>query len=110
MKFYLCRVDGRRRLLTRQDEAKAADPSFEKFDIPVDQEGLKAFVESLSDQIDEAPAQDLVANSEPERESSPSYSDITVKLEEVWENLPLAMKLHFAALAVEDAREIIRDK
>jgi hypothetical protein len=37
----------------------------------------------------------------------PSYTEQSVDLEERWSLLPLARKLHFAALAVEDARVLV---
>lgn len=40
-----------------------------------------------------------------ERALKPSYSQFSASLEESWEKLPLAHKLHFAALAMEEARE-----
>lgn len=52
MKFYLCHTpEGRKRLLTRQDEAKKLDPTAEQIEIPVDQAGLKQAFEELFDQI-----------------------------------------------------------
>jgi hypothetical protein len=33
------------------------------------------------------------------------YADVTITIDEEWENLPLARKLHFASMACESARE-----
>lgn len=52
MKFYLCHTpEGRKRLITRQDEAKKLDKTAELIDIPVDQAGIKAGYEELFDRI-----------------------------------------------------------
>lgn len=52
MKFYLCHTpEGRKRLVTRQDEAKKLDKSAEQIDIPVDQAGIKQGYEELFDKI-----------------------------------------------------------
>lgn len=118
MKFYLCRIDGKRRLLTRMAEAERADPKHRKIEVPTDQERLAKFIEGLFELIDRRPGADV-----PEREESTSetgvgttnlpvreqtYAETTIKIDEAWEALPLARKLHFAAMAMEDAREILR--
>lgn len=141
MRFYLCRIDGKRRLLTRQDEAKKADPNNELVDYPVDQAGLKALLEGLFDQIDDAEyindftrEADLPHNQVDtveaaqraelaEEGSSPSpsppprpeqsfrnYTDLSVAIDEVFENLPLGHQLHLAALAMENARKQIKPR
>ena len=42
-----------------------------------------------------------------DKEVKPSYTHQSVALDDVWAELPLARKLHFAALAMEDARNAL---
>jgi hypothetical protein len=116
MIFYLALDDeGRRQLRGTQADAKAVNRNFEQIDIPTDKAGLMAFVQELYNEIDNSGTHpgdpDLLAP-EPEPVLDPrpvpvveTYTATSVSLDEQFAKLPLAHKLHFAALAMEDARE-----
>lgn len=116
MKFYLCMTpEGRKRLVTRQDEAKKLDKEAKPIDIPVDQAGLKAAFEELFDQITDLEKGESLSSGEAEvLDSRPgaspppageSYSEKSNRFEDEFDAMPLAQQLHFAAKAMENARE-----
>lgn len=105
MIFYLCRGN---ELAPTQADAKKLDPDFVQIDIPTDKNGLMAFVNNL------------YQRELPEREENPpvvplpppplpAREPVSIVFEDQWENFPLALKLHYAALAMEDARELLND-
>lgn len=95
MIFYLS-IDesGRRCLVSTQAEARSINSDFEQMDIPTSKEELRQFVQNLYD-LPEPPAPSA---------REPSYSEASVSIDEIFDNLPLARQLHFAALAMENAR------
>lgn len=120
MKYYLCRAEGRIVLETTQAQAKELDASFKPLEIPTDKDGLKKFAEVLlnrnpsavdavtasevAPQVQESPKQEA----EPAQPKPAPYAEVSIKIEEAFENLPLAQQLHFAAIAMENARSAIK--
>jgi hypothetical protein len=107
MKFYVARENGHRFLHHRKDDAKAQDRNFETIDVPTDLNGLKSFIQELYSEIDTAT--DLMVMSAepapPPPAAKPSYVDQSVNWDALFPTLPLAHQLHFAAMAMENARE-----
>jgi hypothetical protein len=102
--FYL--VNGNQ-LAGTQADAKALDKDFTQIDIPTDKLGLMSYINDIMRVKDSQSVQNETY--EPEPVILPArYADVTLTIDEEWENLPLARKLHFAALACETAREILR--
>lgn len=95
MIFYLCNGQ---ELVGTQADARKLDPNYVQIDIPTDKPSLMAFVNEMYSRTGVVEAQVVT----PVRE--PSYTDVSIALEDSWEELPLAMKLHFAGLAMEEAR------
>ena len=103
-----------------QAEAKKLDRDYEPVEVPTDKEGLIAYLnvskfvtqpepfaktevirtDSLLDDI-------IGSDPAPLPPGKLSYIEQSIKLDEAWEELPLARKLHFAALAMEDARQAL---
>lgn len=100
MIFYLCNGD---QLAGTQADAKALDPSFTQVDIPTDKAGLMAYVNELL----ATPKSEPVPPPPPPApvQIPPSYTEVSIKIDEVFENLPLSQQLHLAALALENARK-----
>jgi len=84
--------------------------AFEKHDVPTDKDGLMSYINGLMRVEPELTDDEIRQSNTPEAQAvarermRPSYVDQSVALDEAWEALPLARKLHFAALAMEDAR------
>ena len=97
---------GRKHLVGTQADARAINKQFEQIDIPTDKAGLMAYVQDLMDQVgaSEAPAAVSVPVQAP---APPSYAHYSVKLDEEFEKLPIAHQLHFAAMAMENARSLV---
>lgn len=96
-----------------QGEALAEKLPFEKEDIATDQPSLMARLNDLWAQIPDPEREEIASEPTPEPEIipigiTPSYTDISVGFEDQWETFPLALKLHFAARAMEDARSAIK--
>lgn len=124
MKFYLClTAEGRKRLVTRQEEAHKLDRAAKPIDIPTDQAGLKAAFEELFDQITDLeqqkaePTRDEIVNSNsPEMQAKAKelmapkpegYTEMSNRFEDEFNAMPLAQQLHYAALAMENTREAL---
>jgi len=91
-----------------QDEARKINKTFEQVEVPTDKAGLIEYLNGLRQQGVEDEFAVVVERNDPPvapTGSLPNYADWSSNLEDQWEKLPLAHKLHFAALAVEDARE-----
>ncbi|WP_037500621.1 hypothetical protein [Sphingomonas jaspsi] len=110
MIFYLCNGNT---LRGTQADAKAIDRDFEQIDIPTDKAGLMHFINGLYDQIGAASVENdfLSGGSAPEAAPRavpapvlPSYLDASLKIEEQFEQLPLAHQLLLAHGAIERAR------
>lgn len=83
-----------------------------RVDVPSRPEELAQWLNDRCCPIDEgsAPIGDAPAPIEPApiTPAAPSSSDRSLALDDAWDGLPLARKLHFAALALEDARDAIK--
>lgn len=80
-----------------------------EIDIPTDKEGLMSFIQDMLDRI--PPQQEEEAENKMPPEPAPvSNTDTLVSFEDQWEEFPLARKLHFASLAVEEARDTIKPR
>lgn len=101
-----------------QAEAKKLDRDFTQVEVPTDKEGLINYLNANFAHADvdfdevyaDKPVKDVNEDLHPERApraAEPAYTAQTLDLDEQWESLPLARKLHFAALAVEDARTLV---
>lgn len=93
-----------------QAEAKRLDKAFEQVEVPTDKEGLIAYLNSLIDARSDQCAPDefeaVVVRQDPPVPPQPSYTAISIAIDEAWEGLALARRLHYAALAVEAARAV----
>lgn len=108
MRLYIC-IDGS--FAGTQADAKAKGNGFTEVDVPTDKAGL---IDYLNGMVDEARglttdrAADMAFGPIPTAPkpaaAPPSYADQSVAIDDAWDALPLARKLHFAALAMEDAR------
>jgi len=67
-------------------------------EVPTDKEGLLAFLN----------ARLQIKAAAPVAPSAGNYSAQSIAFEDAFAALPLALKLHFAALAIEEARQAIR--
>lgn len=128
MKFYRAQTEGGPRLESTQAEAKALDPNFERIDIPTDHDGLKAYVQALWDEnhqlrqggvvsvappVGELPErEEMAATSPPPPVDHPAreapYTTQSISFEDAFDGMPLALQLHYAALALENARSAIK--
>jgi hypothetical protein len=118
MIFYIALDEhGHRQLCGTQADAKAINKNFEQIDIPTDKTGLMGFVQTLfhnndtlCDQLAELDnlRHDLTSSMGRENDllnDKPSYVDQSVNWDALFPTLPLAHQLHFAAMAMENARE-----
>lgn len=119
MIFYLAtEPGGRERIVGTQADARAVSPSFVQTDVPTDKAGLMAYVQDLMDKAAEAPAPDPEPDAAPSEEAPPPpcppvpppvpYTQRSLDIDEIFENLPLAHQLHLAALAMENARSRLK--
>lgn len=110
--------DGRKKLYSFMSHVPSDVPKTEitEIDIPTDKDGLRAAFQEVLDMIPvsgeaESPEQPEAA---PVAASEPVRQDIVLDTREAfdnaWEDMPLALQLHYAALATENAREQIRPK
>lgn len=83
--------------------ARDANTTWKETEVPVDKAGLMAFLNQhrvgAASSVSPAPAP-----AAPPPPPPSSYTHESVALDDAWEGLSLARKLHFAALAMEDAR------
>lgn len=125
MKFYVTETHEGRQLVSKQADAKSLDPHFSRIDIPTDHDGLKALVQSLWGEIDTlrrgspsvSPGEALLEREEdaglspPPSENLPArgvpYAVQTISFEDGFAAMPLSLQLHFAGLALENARSQI---
>lgn len=88
--------------------SKLAEGDFEQFEVPTDKAGLIEFLNTgnpLTGQPSEDSYETVVERQDPQ---GPSSSDVSIAIEDAWDKLPLATQLHYAARAVEDARDQIK--
>lgn len=125
MIFYLALDEqSRTQILGTQADARAVNKNFQQIDIPVDKTGLMIWVQQMLDetlnQVKEVTGiSEAVTTPQPEPVPLVHAKDIAQALEQIpyaertaivdnlWEQLPLARKFHFAAMAMEDGREIL---
>ena len=112
MIFYLCNGN---ELAGTQADAKKLDRDYVQHDVPTDKSGLMAYINKLMNETREdalgigddysagQPAEK--GDDTPPADARESYTHQSIALDDAWEGLPLARKLHFAALAMEEARE-----
>lgn len=97
-----------------QAEAKAIDKGFENVEVPTDKEGLLAYLNMLGQELAEARDEytPVVTRSDPpvDVEAVLARTEASISFDEAWSDFPLARKLHFAAMACEDARSSLRPK
>ena len=74
-------------------------------EVPTDKAGLIAWLNALG-RATAATAPPPPVPAPPARDPAPSYAQTSLALDDAWEALPLVRKLHFAALAMEDARDL----
>jgi hypothetical protein len=97
-----------------QAEAKELgrdDGGWQQRDVPTDKEGLLDFLNrhGVGEQDDIARS----TNGFPPRQAEPAppaasnYTEQAIRFEDAFAAMPLALKLHFAALAMEEARDKI---
>lgn len=102
-----------------QVEAKRDGKGWQAEIVPTDKTGLIDYLNKLKfgdcvDMIE--PEQPPLTEDEqetphsfrqPMAQPAPGYTEHSVAIDDAWEGLPLARKLHFAALAMEEARRKI---
>jgi hypothetical protein len=83
--------------------AREAGVSWREVEVPTDKAGLMAF---LNEHRVGAKQPNELASVVPQATASPAqgYTHSSVALDEAWQGLSLARKLHFSALAMEEAR------
>lgn len=98
-------------LFATQAEAKAVSKDFEQIDVPSTSKAeLQKYLQDLLDQINPVQEPLKVQDLQPvfvPPPPLPSYTEISVKIDEVFENLPIKQQLHYAAIAMENARSRI---
>lgn len=94
-----------------QDDAKRAAKEcggfWEPYEVPTDKPGLLGFLNRFCISDPDTPAlneETCTPTAPVEAPPATNYTAESVSIDEAWESLPLARKLHFAALAMEDAR------
>lgn len=122
MIFYIATdKNGMRQLCTTQADAKAIDKDFVQLDIPTDKASLRDAIQELLTEIDSMAVAYQQAV-EPERAPDPVFVQPTAQtvspakqaletreqFNEAWGSFPLALKLHYASSACEDARTAIK--
>ena len=93
-------------LYPTQADARAVNKNFEQIDVPTDKPGLMAFINDL---LAGEPVEDA-AYIQDFTPQPVSYATQAIAFEDGFETMPLPLKLHFAALAMEAARDSIRDR
>ena len=104
-------------LVGTQADARAINKDFTQVDIPTDKTGLMNYVQQLLRQIDDACVRFTEREENPPVESvdppkiterEVSYTERSIEIDEIFQNLPLAHQLSLAALAMENARAKVR--
>jgi hypothetical protein len=121
MIFYIATdSNGMRQLCTTQADAKAIDKNFQQLDVPTDKAGLRDAIQELLTEIDgmavSSHQEPVESNPAPvsvqptPQELSPAKQALETReqFDTAWGSFPLALKLHYAASACEDARIAIK--
>lgn len=112
-------TDGHYLVATQADakrEAREKRCTWSQVDIPTDKQGLMGYINDLRrDLASVQPSSQILADEgnddhvpvlPAERPSAgPSYVDASLRIEDQFQLLPLALQLHLAAFAIERARE-----
>lgn len=121
MKFYLGTDENGKRTLYPWEKDIPKGVKAPEIDIPTDKTGLMKAIQELLTEADEANTQAMqglgtavsvlhehleekAAQTEEEFKAK-DYAAWSCRIEDSWDKLSLAQKLHFASLAMEDARE-----
>jgi hypothetical protein len=95
-------ADGRTHWEKTQADARAINKNFEQVDVPVDKPGLHVWLNVMQQKIDET---GLHADPAPPAPKPESYTDKSNRFEDEFAAMPVSLQLHYAALAMENARE-----
>jgi len=110
MRLYIC-ADGS--YAGTQADAKAMGKGWEQVEVPTDKAGLIDYLNARYESISRAwdadvqEARQSPVNAPPAHETAPSYVHQSVAFEDAWQGFSLALKLHFAAQAMEAARDAL---
>ena len=112
MIFYLVETETGHRVYKTQAEAKSVSKDYIQIDVPTDKDGLLATLQEFYTMLDTVRAETL--ENKPESISQnpePTIPLIPTKqqFEDAWDKFPLALQLHYAALAMEEARDRLPD-
>lgn len=115
MIFYFVIEPGPERMhcVATQAEAKAINKDFVQIDVPIDKLGLRDWIQKMIDELStpKPPIPTMVEVAPPlgppELIITESYAEQTLKIDDLWDQLPLARKFHFASLAMEEGRDIL---
>lgn len=88
--------------------AKLAEGDFEQFEVPTDKPGLIEFLNTGNPLIGQPSEDSYTTVVERQDPQVPSSTDVSIAIEDAWDELPLATQLSYAARAVEDARDKIK--
>lgn len=83
-----------------QADARKLDRGFIHVEVPTDKEGLIAYLNGLAGEAPQSPPP-----AAPPPATDRSHHPLT--FDDAWDGFPLARKLHFAALAMEEARDTL---
>ena len=106
-------------LVGTQADAKAIDRAFVQVDVPTDKAGLMSYINDLLSQIaaasneppanaEAAPQTVTASPAPPITRVEPNYTERSIKIDEMFEELPLGKQLHLACLALENARSRLK--
>lgn len=111
MIFYLSvNEEGHTKIAGTQAEAKAINPEYSQIEVPTDKTGLMGWIQQMLDEtVNQVQGITEVTQAtlppEPVKES---YTEKSVRFEEAWDGFPLKLKCHFASLAMEECRSILK--
>lgn len=90
-----------------QADARAINKTFAQVEVPTDKDGLIKYLnENIAfNEPQEDEFETVVERHDPPIETGPSHTETSIAIDDVWDELPLARKAHFAALFCEDARD-----
>ena len=113
MKFYW--IPGEHRFVSTQPEAKASGLPWERVEISTAHDDLRNMLNELHAKIAaggvvpvEGSADAKHAPAPLPKAVAPTYAAQSMTFQEGFETMPLPLKLHYASLALEEARDTIR--